>query len=105
MNTIDKTLSDLLTKVNELSSAIDLAQEYSYSYNVKLNAGLAVNSQTLHSKPFFLLGDVPFGVWPGPFFHFLECGFIFHILECGKVFVVVFLCLFLVFFFGDPPGD
>ncbi|XP_068717170.1 uncharacterized protein [Montipora capricornis] len=36
LNAIEKTLSDLLTKVNELSSAIDLAQEYSYSYNVKL---------------------------------------------------------------------
>ena len=35
LNAIEKTLSDLLTKVNELSSAIDLAQ-YSYSYNVKL---------------------------------------------------------------------
>ena len=34
LNTIEKTLSDLLTKVNELSSAIDLAQDYSYSYNV-----------------------------------------------------------------------
>ena len=28
---------------------------------------LAVKSQTLHSKLSFFLGDVPFGVWPGPF--------------------------------------
>ena len=34
------------------------------------DAGLAVKSQTLHSKLSFLLGDVPFGVWPGFFFHF-----------------------------------
>ena len=40
----------------------------SYLTRLYLNAGLAVKSQTLHSKPFFLLGDVPFGVWPGPFF-------------------------------------
>ena len=63
-----------------------------------LNMGLTVKSQTLHSKPSFLLGDVPFGVWPG-FFSYLECGFHFHFLECGKVFVVlVFFCSF----FGDP---
>ena len=35
LNAIVKTLSGLLTEVNELSSAIDQAQEYSYSYNVK----------------------------------------------------------------------
>ena len=36
MNAIEKTMSSLLTEANELSSAIDQAQEYSYSYNVKL---------------------------------------------------------------------
>ena len=33
---IEKTLSSLLTDIDKLSSAIDEAQEYSYSYNVKL---------------------------------------------------------------------
>ena len=41
--------------------------------------GFGCKSQTLHSKPFFLLGDVPFGVWPGPFLFIFGVWFHFFI--------------------------
>ena len=39
-----------------------------------MNEGLVVKSQTLNGNLRFLLADLHFGVWPGLFFNFLECG-------------------------------
>ena len=64
-----------------------------------LNAGLAVKSQTLHSKLQFLLGHVPIGVWPGLSFFILECGFLSFIFGSVVRFLLCLYFWFSLFFF------
>ena len=58
LNAIEKTLSGLLIEVDELSSALELAQEYSYSHNVKLVGVPSSNNEKVpmkHHSPVYKL--------------------------------------------------